>query len=371
VTQALAGQLPWPQMTTLAIAKIVASTLSLGCGAPGGVFGPIFFIGAMTGGAFRAASATILPGLTGPRGSYALVGLGAFLAATTHAPLTAIFLLFEMTQNYTVTVPALITAGVALIVATRLEPESIDTLGLTAEGKSLHPASDRVMLERIPIAGVYRHGFDAVPADATFPEILRIVGASRSGAFPVLDAHGALVGTLSFAALRATLVEENLGPLVVGADLADPNVPTLTPTQSLADAFRLMESEGLEDVPVVDANDPRRVVGMLSRADVIGAYNRTVASLGELSVGAWLTSGAARWAEQFRVVSVAAPEGWVGRSLREIDCRVRYGITVLAVRHTGARDGAYEPPDPDRALTADDQLVLAGTTENLRAVTAA
>jgi len=371
VNRALAGELPWPQMTTLAIAKIVASTLSLGCGAPGGVFGPIFFIGAMTGGAFRAASATILPGLTGPRGSYALVGLGAFLAATTHAPLTAIFLLFEMTQNYTVTVPALITAGVALIVATRLEPESIDTLGLTAEGKSLHPASDRVMLERIPIAGVYRRGFDAVPADATFPEILRTVGASRSGAFPVLDAHGVLIGTLSFAALRATLLEENLGPLVVAADLADPNVPTLTPAQSLADAFRLMESEGLEDIPVVDASDPRCVIGMLSRADVIGAYNRAVASLGELSIGKWLTSGAARWADEFRVVTVAVPDDWVGRSLRDIDCRAHYGITVLAVRHAGARDGAYEPPDPDRPLATGDQLVLAGTAENLRAVSAA
>ena len=132
-----------------------------------------------------------------------------------------------------------------------------------------------------------------------------------------------------------------------------------------------MESEGLEDIPVVDASDARRVVGMLSRADVIGAYNRTVASLGELSVGKWLTSGAARWAEQFRVVTIAAPESWVGRSLRDIDCRARHGITVLAVRHVGARDGAYEPPDPDRALAAGDQLVLAGTTENLRAVPAA
>jgi len=119
VNAALAGQLPWRLMAVLAVAKIVASSLSLGCGAPGGVFGPIFFIGAMTGGAFRAVSSLILPGLTGPRGSYALVGLGAFLAATTHAPLTAVFLLFEMTQNYNVTVPALITAGLALIVATR------------------------------------------------------------------------------------------------------------------------------------------------------------------------------------------------------------------------------------------------------------
>ncbi|TMA31593.1 MAG: chloride channel protein, partial [Deltaproteobacteria bacterium] len=117
VDQALAGRLAPGHMAVLAAAKAVGSSLSLGCGAPGGVFGPIFFIGAMIGGAFRGVSAFFLPALTGPRGSYALVGLGAFLAATTHAPLTAIFLLFEMTRNYTVTVPALITAIVGLMIA--------------------------------------------------------------------------------------------------------------------------------------------------------------------------------------------------------------------------------------------------------------
>src|SRR4029077_18302907 len=129
--------LPWPRMTALAFAKMGASALSLGCGAPGGVFGPIFFIGAMSGGAFRALSALLLPGLTGPRGSYALVGLGTFLAACTHAPLTAIFLLFEMTQSYAVAVPALITTIIGLVVATRLQPGLLPPLRLPSGGKGL------------------------------------------------------------------------------------------------------------------------------------------------------------------------------------------------------------------------------------------
>src|SRR5206468_11172876 len=187
INEALAGRLSWTLMAPLAAAKIVGSSLSLGCGAPGGVFGPIFFIGAMTGGSFRAVSELLLPGLTGPRGSYALVGLGAFLAAATHAPLTAIFLLFEMTQSYTVTIPALITAIVGLTIATRLEPESIDTLGLTAEGKSLHATTDRQVLDRIPVAAVYHREAETIPERATLPEVLRIVAGSRSATFPVLD----------------------------------------------------------------------------------------------------------------------------------------------------------------------------------------
>jgi CIC family chloride channel protein len=372
INDALAGHLPWRLMAVLAVAKIVGSSLSLGCGAPGGVFGPVFFIGAMTGGSFRAVSELLLPGLTGPRGSYALVGLGAFLAATTHAPLTSIFLLFEMTQSYSVAVPALITTIVALVLATRLEPESIDTLGLTAEGKSLHPTADRLVLDRIPVETVYRKEFETIRDDTPLPEILRTISESRSGTFPVLDAKGELIGVLSFATLRPVFLEEQLGSLIVARDLCDAYVATLTPDAGLGEAFQRMESEGLEDVPVVDAANPKRVLGMLSRADLIAAYNRTVAILSTAPMPAWLATAEEGSSAGYRVSVVEVPAGWVGRSLREIDCRVRYGVTVLAVQPRG-RDAAagYELPDPSRRLAAGDMLVLAGTVDALRLAQAA
>src|SRR5207245_9406516 len=133
-----------------------------------------FFCGAMTGGSVRGVPTLLLPGLTGPRGSYAPVGRGAFLAATAHAALTAIFLLFEMTQSYAVAIPALITTILSLMIATRLEPESIDTLGLTAEGKSLHAPADRLVLERIPAATVYRREIGAIRDHPPLPAILRL-----------------------------------------------------------------------------------------------------------------------------------------------------------------------------------------------------
>lgn len=372
VNDALAGRLSWRLMAPLAAAKIVGSSLSLGCGAPGGVFGPIFFIGAMTGGSFRALCELLLPGLTGPRGSYALIGLGAFLAATTHAPLTSIFLLFEMTQSYSVAVPALITTIVGLVVATRLEPESIDTLGLTAEGKSLHPTADRIVLDRIPVETVYRKEFETIAEDCPLPEILGIIGRSRSGTFPVVDAKGELVGVLSFATLRPVLLEEHLGRLVVARDLCDAHVATLTPGAGLGEAFRRMESEGLEDVPVVDPANRKRVLGMLSRADLIAAYNRTVAILSTSPMPAWLATAEAQWSDRYRVIVLEVPERWVGRSLRELDCRARYGVTVLAVQPRGREAGAgYELPDPDRPLAPGDMLVLAGTVDGLRLAQAA
>jgi CIC family chloride channel protein len=363
VNDALAGRLDWPAMSLLAVAKVVGSSLSLGCGAPGGVFGPIFFIGAMTGGSFRALSALLLPGLTGPRGSYALVGLGAFLAAATHAPLTAVFLLFEMTQSYAVAVPALITTIVGLMVATALEPESIDTLGLTAEGKSLHVSADRVMLERIPVESVFRRQYDAIPDDCPLPDVLQIVGRSRSSTFPVIDRTGALLGVLAFAELRTLLIEQKVDPALRARDLADPPPRPLTPETSLGEAFRRMESEGVDDLPVVDAADARRLLGMLSRADLIAAFNRTVATLGGAPMPAWLQRAEPRWDDQYRVVPVDVPPDWIGRSLRDVDCRARFGVAVLAVRRRDAGDRVWDLPDPARALERGDVLMMAGTVD--------
>jgi len=133
-----------------------------------------------------------------------------------------------------------------------------------------------------------------------------------------------------------------------------------------------MEAEGLEDVPVVDPANRRRLLGMLSRADLIAAYNRTVATLGATSIPDWLKSVEPQWADRYRVMSVEVPQRWVGRTLRDINCRARYGVAVLAVHPRGQQDErGYELPDPARPLEPGDVLVLAGTAEGLRLARAA
>jgi len=130
INQAMRGEFALGLLAALCAAKFVASSISLGAGAPGGVFGPTFFIGAMAGGAFQRVCGMVIPNLIGPRGSYALVALGAFLAGTTHAPLTALFLLIEMTRSNEIALPAIVAVIAALGVSRLMEHESIDTYGL-------------------------------------------------------------------------------------------------------------------------------------------------------------------------------------------------------------------------------------------------
>src|SRR2546430_8596343 len=106
--------------------------------------------------------------------------------------------------------------------ATRLEPESIDPLGLTAEGKSLHAPTDRIVLERIPVATVYRREFDPIRENQPLPQMLRLVPHSRGATFPVVGGAVDLAGVLSFAALPTAVLEENLDPHLAARDPCDP-----------------------------------------------------------------------------------------------------------------------------------------------------
>jgi CIC family chloride channel protein len=363
IDAALAGELAGPLMATLAAAKLATSIVSLACGAPGGVFGPIFFIGAMSGGAFRALSDVLLPGLTGPRGSYALVGLAAFLGACTHAPLTAIFLLFETTGNYEVALPALVTVILALMVASNVEPESIDTLGLARAGKSLQPRRAQIM-DLIPVSAAFHPELRTIPARAPLVDVLRIMSETTATSFTVVDPEGRLRGAISLHDIRPMLLEPSAGDLVIAADLCDRSVPTVTPETSLGQALGRMEAEGREEIPVVDARQPWRVVGLLSRGDVIRAYNRALLTMRTVR-GAAGADELPQWSKGYRVTSLPVPAGWDGRTLRELDCRARFGVSVLAVEPRDEPGHTFEVPDPDRTLEAGDALIVAGPAEKI------
>jgi CIC family chloride channel protein len=364
IDAALAGRLQGIHMAVLALAKMGSSVLSLGCGAPGGVFGPIFFIGAMSGGAFRALSTLLLPGLTGPRGSYALVGLGTFLAACTHAPLTAIFLLFEMTGNYEIALPALITSILAVIVASSIEPESIDTLGLARAGTNLRPPREQIM-DLIPVSAAFHRTFDPIPASAHVAEILHAIGESRATSFPVLDAEERLLGTISVHDIHGLLLDPAANDVVIAADLCDRNVPTVTPNTSLGKALGRMEADDVEEIPIVDAAEPRHILGLLSRGDVLRAYNRALLTARTVP-GAPGAEELPQWSKAYRVTTLAVPPQWFGRSLRKLDCRARFGVSVLAVQADDKPGSMFEVPDPDRVLHDGESMVIAGPDAAVR-----
>ncbi|MGA2411068.1 MAG: chloride channel protein [Candidatus Binataceae bacterium] len=367
IDRAMTGKLTLLMLASLTVAKFVTSAVSLDCGAAGGVFGPIFFIGTMAGGTFRGISHLILPGVTGPPGSYALVGLGAFLAAVTHAPLTALFLLFEMTElNYNIALPAMIATILALVVARTIESESIDTYSLAREGKTLEIGRERLILTHLPVASVMAKNVDILHENASLTDVLRIAGDSPQATLPVIDSEGNLAGLVVTRDLLGVLASgAELGPLVNAYDLCRSNSPVVTPESNLDQAAQSMEYEALEELPVTATPTGGKFLGLVSRRDIAQAFNRVTVSMASMDH----TNRGIFWASGYRVSRIKIPPNAGGKSLRDLDPRAKFAVSVLAIQDGSAPDSGFAPIAPDRRLKAGDTIVASGRPADLRRFT--
>jgi CIC family chloride channel protein len=276
ISQALNGNIVWQLALLLVFLKILGTSVTLGSGGSGGIFAPALFIGAMAGLSFGSLAHSLFPDMTAGPGAYALVGMGAVVAAATHAPLTSIFILFELTNKYEIILPIMISCIIATAVAKGLHPDSIYTLKLSRRGIKLHRGREESILASVPVKDVMSHGLESIPENTPFRDIISIISRSRNSYFPIVDGNGDMTGILSFSDIREVAFEEGLADLVVAKDVATANVISVTPGMNLNDAMEKFFSIDVAQLPVVDEKSPRRAIGILTRGDIIAAYNRRV-----------------------------------------------------------------------------------------------
>ncbi len=276
ISEAMHGELPWLLMALLAILKMVATAMTLGSGGAGGVFAPAMVIGTMIGGAYGALVHTLWPGITAPVGAYALVGLGAFLAAAAHAPLTAMFLLFEITNSHEIVLPILFASAIGTIIARVFYHESLDTEALVRKGIEIKVGRELTAMNALTVDDVMHDDFTWVPESMDLHSLAQRFATSPWIYFPVLDENERMVGIISLNDIRTVLMEDELARLVVVADLMTRDVITVFPDDTLNRAMEQFGRKDIEQMPVVSRKDPRRVYGMLKRQDVIRAYNEQI-----------------------------------------------------------------------------------------------
>lgn len=274
------GGIAWV-MFALVFLKIIATSITLGSGGAGGVFAPSLFIGAMLGGTFGSVIHKLLPDFTAGSGAYATVGIGAFLAAATHAPMTAIFLLFEMTGNYQIILPIMITSIIGTIVAKKFCEDSIDTVDFTREGIDIHEGRETVVMKSLKVGSAISHDVDFISEEANIKQLLQIFSIGKSFYFPVVDETGRMTGIVSLQDVKTILHrEENERIVYKVGGICNRDVTVLTPDDSLFTAMQLFDIKGIEEIPVVESLEDRWVVGMLKRRDALDVYNRQVIKKG-------------------------------------------------------------------------------------------
>jgi len=276
IEKSLHENILFPILVLLVFFKVVATSITLGSGGAGGVFAPALFIGAMTGGSFGYVVHRLFPYLTATPGAYATVGIGAFLAATTHAPLTGIFLLFEMTGNYKIIVPLMFSSIIGTLIAKRLYHDSIDTAELTRKGIKLHAGKEQSIMGRIKVADVLVSDVVTVTPETPLHRLIEVMIEKERFYIPVVDSAGEMAGIVSIHDVRPVLLEERVTYIVNAGDIATVNVIVLAPEDDLNMAMEKFSMKDIDEIPVVERKGSKKIIGMVKRKDIIDVYNREV-----------------------------------------------------------------------------------------------
>ncbi len=281
IEETLAGHGVFWVLLALVFLKSIATSITLGSGGAGGVFAPALFIGAVAGGAFGSVVHAWLPQYTATPGAYATIGIGAFLAASTHAPMTAMFLLFEMTGNYMIIVPIMLTSIIGTVTASKFYHDSIDTVDFTREGIDIHEGREVAILRSIKVGKALTEEVDFISETANINHLLELFAIAKdSFYFPVINHTGRMVGVVSMQDVKTILHDaEQRCCFLVGA-ICSRDVMCLTPDANLYEAMQLFDVKGIEEIPVVESMDDKWVLGMIKRRDVIAAYNHEVLKRG-------------------------------------------------------------------------------------------
>jgi CIC family chloride channel protein len=276
INLALMQKLAWWLLLILVLAKVLATSITIGSGASGGIFAPSLFMGAMAGGLFGTILHNLFPDVTASPGAYSIVGMGAVVSATTHGPLAAILILFEMTGNYQIILPLMLSCIVGTIASRNLLKDSIYTLKLARRGIDIKGGKEVNVLKSIYVKDVMSSNVETFPENLSIESMAAKISKSKYNSFPVIDSQDKLSGIISFNDYSDALFNEDLANLVVAKDLATSDVVTVCSDEDLYTALERISLKDFSTLPVVSPDDPAHLIGIVSRRDIIGAYEKAV-----------------------------------------------------------------------------------------------
>ena len=270
----LYGNIGVTLLLTLIGLKLLATSLTLGSGNSGGIFAPALFMGAVAGGAFGFLVNYLFPGATASPGAYALVGMAGMVAATTHAPITAMLIIFEMTSDYRIILPLMVTVVISALFAGKLYEHSIYTAKLAKRGIDIRGGKDINVLKSHIVKEVMDTDYETVKQSTPLAEIFHKIEHSRESYFIVTDKEDHLKGVISFQDIRSVLSQHSLDYLVIAKDLLRQDTEVLFFDDDLEKAYQKFSIQDLQLIPVVDEYHDNKVIGVIRRSTLLNYYNK-------------------------------------------------------------------------------------------------
>lgn len=343
-------------LLALGLVKVLATTFCLGGGFVGGMFGPALYIGTMVGGAFGVAVARIAPAsVVGDVGAYAIAGMAAMLASIVRAPITSIVLVFELTNDYHLIVPIMLTTVVCVFLTERFEPLGVELRELADQGIHLQHGRDVDVMQSVHVREAMVSPAPTIHETATLVELRDYLRDQRIRAAAVVNDHRELIGIATLSDLQKAY-ESGEGETLTVGDIATRDVITALPDEPVWRIVRQMGARDIGRMPVLKPGT-RFPIGMLSRPDIMRAYNTAIARKAEVQ----------HVAEQMRLhtltgahvvefhVSERSPA--VNQTIRDVEWPPE--SVVASIR----RNGRLLVPRGDTTLRAGDTVTVVASPE--------
>ncbi len=370
----LSGQLPLLLMILLMGGKVIATSISLGAGASGGVFAPSLFIGSMLGGTMGLVFHTLFPTLTTTSGAYALVGMATMVAATTHAPFTAILIIFEMTTEYTVILPLMVASIIATVITTNILDGNIYTLKLKRRGIDIHRGADVNVLRQLQVKALKQQMVDLIYENEPLSVLLDKITESTHETIYTFREDGTLAGLVTLGMVRRFLTNnEEIPKGTIVRDIQKEIFPTVTDNTPVDEVLHILIDNDLTSIPVVDHNG--KLTGQVFRRDILKEYQEMLIQTQNAGHVASMMKYVHKYYYEkvevlpgFTMARINCPSEFVGQSIKNLHIREKYGIEILIIRRQRGPSFKDVLPVASTILNMTDQLLIFGETKSVEAV---
>ena len=255
----------WEGILAIILLKLVATASAFGSGVVGGVFTPTLFIGAAIGVLYGQMVLFVAPGLRADPAMYGFIGMGSFIAATTGAPLMAILMAFELTLDYSITPYLMVNCVVAYYCSGIFEKRFMYGESLERKGAAFF----NQQLAEVNLQDLVRFDPITLPKNATFAQIAETFVQHRYQHIYIVDHENRLLGAISLHDVKTFLDRPELESVVIAADIMDEDFPRVSTAQGMNEALHQFSAAHSERLPVVDTLHSKRLIGSISKTDII------------------------------------------------------------------------------------------------------
>ena len=263
-------------MFLMVVFKVVAMSVTFSSGGVGGVFAPSLFLGSMIGLLFVMTLNTL--GLDLPVKHFTLVGMAGVIAGVIQAPLTAIFLIAEITGGYQLLLPLMVTAAISYFTIRLFETTSIYTYQLAKRGELLTHHQDKTVLSLMDVSDLIESNFNTISPEATLGDLVVVISRSQRNIFPVVDHEKNLLGVVWVNDIRHIVFKTELYETTLVRDLMFMPTPSVSPHESMEEVAHKFQTSSNYNLPVIENG---KYLGFVSRANVFSKYRTLIKEFSE------------------------------------------------------------------------------------------